>query len=101
MRMKKTDDADLTATLLDLIRRGYIAIDGFEESKTSDFTLERTETSTIDLLPHERSLITWFFDHIGRGKTVTTRQIKDYGKQGINEANQFQSDARAFVKAIK
>ena len=102
IRMKRTDDVDLTATVLDLVRRGYIAVDNYGNTNASDFTLERvTSKSTIDLLPHEKTVMTWFFDHIGHGNRVSTGQIQTYGKQGINEANLFQSDAKAFVRAVK
>lgn len=105
MRMKKIDDVDLTATLLDLIRRGYITIDQYETLSSdtkADLILERNSSkSQVDLLPHESFLLTWFFDHIGNGKSVSTEQIQNFGKKNYNQAQMFQRDARLFVKAIK
>ena len=103
--MQKIQDEDVTATLLDLIRRKYISIDYFGQdttAKDADFTLTldmKKDLST--LLPHESHLIHWFFQVIGDGSVVTTKKIEGYGKKGIQQAESFQKEAKIFVQKAK
>jgi uncharacterized membrane protein len=103
--MKKINDEDLTATLLDLIRKKYIILDYSGQdltSKDADFKLQLAEDMPqTDLLPHERHVINWFFNHIGDGKNVSTEQIEKYGKKGITYAQKFEQDATNFVRMAK
>ena len=102
----RTIDEDVTATLLDLIRRGFIKLDYFGETdaKDPDFTFilntEKVNEKSYELLEHERHLIKWFFNHMGKGNTVTIKQIEEYGKKYSN-ATQFESDGKAFKQTIK
>lgn len=103
--MKKINDEDLTATLLDLIRRKYILLDYSGEeltSKDADFKLQLAEGMSLDeLKPHERHLLTWFFEHIGDGKNVSTKKIESYGKTVVSNAQRFERDAIEFVRLAK
>jgi uncharacterized membrane protein len=103
--MKKINDEDLTATLLDLIRRKYVAIDYEGQdltSKNADFTLRRISgTDQKVLKDHEKLVLSWFFDMIGNGTTVTTEQIEKYGKKGYTYAEKFEEQARQFVRLAK
>lgn len=95
---------DVTATLLDLIRRGYIQLDIYNNeitSKDADFIMYLTNKNIDGLLPYEYHLINWFFDKIGDGKKVSTKQIEDYSKKGIKEAELFQRESRQFIKLVK
>ena len=102
----RTNDEDVTATLLDLIRRGFIKLDYFGETdaKDPDFTFilneEKMNASGRELLAHERDLINWFFNHIGKGTNVTVKQIENYGKKYAN-ATQFESDGKKFKADVK
>ncbi|MBU0705562.1 MAG: DUF2207 domain-containing protein [Chloroflexi bacterium] len=63
---EKADMQDIIATLVDLARRGYLAIEeehksGFFGSTSFDFVFRRTEKSTDDLLPYERMLLRQVF----------------------------------------
>lgn len=101
----KNNDEDITATLLDLVRRKVISIDYEGEeltSKNADFKL--TLNSDFDqskLLPHEAHLISWFFNTIGDGEFVSTKQIEGYGKSNLMQAKRFQNDASRFRTFIK
>jgi uncharacterized membrane protein len=103
--MQKINDEDVSATLLDLIRRRFISIDYMGQDMTSndaDFTMTLDqEKATKELLPHEKQLIRWFFQVIGDGKTVSTKTIENYGKKGITQAERFQKEAREFVRLAK
>ncbi|PKL01319.1 MAG: hypothetical protein CVV56_01595 [Tenericutes bacterium HGW-Tenericutes-1] len=103
--MKKTNDEDFTATLLDLIRRKYIVLDyNPNELSTSnpDFTFELVkEKDQSELLEHEKFLIDWIFRKIGDGTRVSIAKIEGYGKGNVTKAEQFQASARQFVRSIK
>ncbi len=101
----KNNDEDITATLLDLIRRKIIKIDyeGRElTSRNADFALTLDETYNIeDLLPHEKHLIDWFFRTIGDGVHVSTKEIENYGKNDLSKAKSFQGNASRFKTHVK
>ncbi len=101
---QKTNDEDVTATLLDLIRRKYlkiVLIDEFMTEKEADFkiTLDK-DKSLDDLLPHEAHLINWFIKRIGDGTSVTNKIIETYGKTYAN-AEVFNNDAMQFKNLVK
>jgi len=103
--MKKIHDEDLTATLLDLIRKKVIDIDYSGQTVTdddADFTLKiQKAVPSSSLLAHERKVLEWFFEHIGGGDTVTTKQIENHGKKGVSQAQEFERDAMEFVRLAK
>ena len=101
---EKTNDEDVTATLLDLIRRKYlkiILIDEFMTDKEASFkiTLDKDKKLT-DLLPHEAHLINWFISKIGDGTSVTNKTIEEYGSS-YAKAEVFNNDARMFKTLVK
>ncbi len=102
---KHTSSEDITATLLDLIRRKHILMSydatNFNEF-SSDFTLTLNQDAPNESLkPHESHLITWFFSDIGDGQTVTTKQIENYGIRSLSKAKQFEMSARRFKLSVK
>jgi len=103
--MQKINDEDFTATLLDLIRRKFIAMnyEGAElTSKDADFTLTLdAKQDQSALMPHERHLIKWIFEVVGDGTTVTTKKIEDFGKGNVKKAERFQAEAKMFVNLAK
>lgn len=103
----KTNDEDVTATLLDLTRRGFIKLDYFGTDTTdedADFNMElnndKLSSNGNELLPHEKILIDWFFKHIGDNNKVSTKQIEKYCEKYEN-ATEFQIDAKQFSQAVK
>lgn len=102
----KTIDEDVTATLLDLIRRGFLKLDYFGETdaKDPDFTFilnkDKYQSNGYELLNHEKQLITWFINHIGNGEQVTIKQIEEYCKK-YNNAEKFEADGKKFKLDIK
>lgn len=103
--MKKTNDEDFTATLLDLIRRKYISLDYNPNELTTsnpDFTFELVkDKDQSELLEHEKFLIDWIFRKIGDGNRVSIAKIEGFGKGNVTKAEQFQASARQFVRSIK
>ncbi len=104
-RFKRTTDEDIVATLLDLIRKGYVKADFLGEYtsiNTTKVTLSRVEnTNQSLLLPHEAHLLNWFFSGIGNGSTVTTTEISNYGVGSYEKANTFSREATEFIKRVR
>ncbi|MBO4666846.1 MAG: DUF2207 domain-containing protein [Bacilli bacterium] len=102
----RTNDEDVTATLLDLIRRGFIKLDYFGETDAKDpdfkFILDREKynSSGHELLNHEKDLINWFYNHIGKGDEVSVKEIETYCKK-YNNATQFETDGKRFKASVK
>ncbi|NLX62648.1 MAG: DUF2207 domain-containing protein [Tissierellia bacterium] len=73
------------ATILDLARRSFIRIEDLGKGKKSHhFKLIREKEATNELLDHERYLLTWLFDEMGDGRTISSTEIEFYRKmQGM------------------
>ncbi len=103
-RMQKVTDEDVTATLLDLIRKNVIAIDFYMANFVSgdaNFTLTRKKDIHIPLKAHEEHLLTWFFDVMGDGNQVKTKDIELFAKSHIDQARAFEGYARRFMAKVK
>ena len=102
---QRTSDEDIVATLLDLIRKGYIKTDSFDEltsDNKNNITLTLVENKDQSLLlPHETHLIHWFFHGIGNGTTVQTSDISNFGIGSYEKANTFSKEALKFMKLVK
>ncbi|HSH36563.1 DUF2207 domain-containing protein, partial [Schnuerera sp.] len=82
----------IMATIFDLARKGYISIEDKNDykGKTNNFKLERLKKTANSLLAHEIFLLDWFFDEIGDGNIVTTKDIEHYSKKDmINFSNSY------------
>ncbi|MFW6319491.1 MAG: DUF2207 family protein, partial [Bacillota bacterium] len=102
---KHTSSEDITATLLDLIRRKHIIMTydatNFNEL-VSNFTLTLNDDAPDDeLKPHEAHLIKWFIHDIGDGHTVTTKRIESFGSRSVSKAKQFERSARTFKLSVR
>ena len=75
---------DLSATLMDLIRRKYIFIDSMNESLTDKnanykLILNKEKRNDPNLKKYESYLLTWFFDVMSFDKeTLTLKELDDY-----------------------
>ncbi len=72
------------ATILDLMRKGYLKIDGIE---SGDITLDDrnyviTQIKDVDssILSHEKFFIHWLIKEIGNGYSVSTKDIEQFSK---------------------
>ena len=101
----KSQDEDVTATLLDLVRRKYILLDyeGQElTSKDADFLLTlNPEKDQESLLPHEKQIINWFFNIIGDTQRVRTKAIERFASLNLANAQRFQNEGRIFQNAVR
>ena len=103
-RFKDPDKNDVTATLLDLIRRKYIILDNNGASLLDDkpnykMTLN-SEMSTSDLMPHEQELINWFFNIVGNGQELSLDELDNFNKKEKN-AIEYQNCNKRFNESIK
>lgn len=87
-RFGRTAAEDLTATILDLARKGWVRIEEYEAEArgflrrraTVDYRLKRTDKSD-PLLAHEESLLTFLFDKVGNnGSSVSFDDIEAYSR---------------------
>jgi uncharacterized membrane protein len=107
-RFKEVTKNDVTATLMDLIRRKFILLDAGTESLTEakvNYVMKlNKETDQTALLAHEKQLIQWFFGLVAGGDTLTLNQLEAFTKkenQAIRYMNENQSFNRAVVSAAQ
>lgn len=100
-----TED-DLNATLMDLIRRKYIAVDANGSSLTDKnpnykFTFDR-EKDRSELKEYEAYLLNWYFDVIAGGKNeLTLNEIDAFVKSEKNAKKYEECNARWNQLAFK
>ena len=107
-RFKEVAKDDVTATLMDLIRRKFIVLDAGTESLTEAkvnyvMKLNKEADQTL-LLAHEKQLIQWFFGLVAGGDTLSLNQLEAFTKkenQAIRYMNENQSFNRAVVSAAQ
>lgn len=93
VNFKEINRNDLTATLLDLIRKGFIEVDYTNQSltdKDANYTLIYNRNMDNSLLTDfEKYTLEWFFDIIGeRGDSITLDDIESYAKK-MNNAEKY------------
>ena len=102
---KNINNEDVTATLLDLIRRKYLELDNVVganiNSKDPDFIIRKVNNNLNDLLSHEKHIIEWFIDDIGNCSEVSLSEIENYCKKDYQKAKSFQDNATTFVRLAK
>jgi len=79
----------ILATMLDLMRKGYIKITGDDKSnlKSADqeFVITLVKKADNSLLNHERFFINWLIYEIGNGQSVSTKEIEEFGKSNSSK----------------
>lgn len=67
----------VTATILDLVRRGYLIMNEIELKADYDYQISRGKAQDANLSVHESQLISWFLDTAGDGDSVIFSEIED------------------------
>ena len=91
--------ADISATILDLVRKGYLTISpvqipqkgifGREKAPEDSFRLTQIkDTKNAPLLSHEKQLLDWFISDVGDGESVTLDDIENIADNST-EAKRF------------
>ncbi len=91
---------DITATLMDLVRKKQLLLESgsyikkrlFGDKEVVEYTIRTNPAAPIvPLKGHESHLISWFIGEIGDGYSVTLDDITDYSKTA-SAATQFKKD---------
>lgn len=99
---------DITATLMDLVRKKYLKID-IVKSETKklfgtkieeDYTFKKINDADGNLLDHEKFFLNWMVNGIGDGHGFTLDDIEHYSKSRHN-AQRFISDYNAWCNMVK
>ncbi|NQS76798.1 MAG: DUF2207 domain-containing protein [Peptococcaceae bacterium] len=87
---------DLTATLMDLVRRKVLKLRAGDE-----YTFELIKDANLKgLSPHERHLVDWLIGSVGDGAKVSLDEIEKYSNTKIG-ARRFKTDYDAWVEQVK
>lgn len=109
MTMGMVNTRDITATLMDLVRKGVLILrketyikDGFfKDKEVEDYSLSlNPEAPPVQLKRHEEFLIGWFIRTIGRGGHVFLDEISAYAKTTAG-ARQFSKDYQRWCTLAK
>lgn len=91
---------DITATLMDLVRKEqlllttnkYIKKGIFKNKEVTDYAVSWNQNApTVSLKNHEAFLIDWFIGKIGNGNSIMLDEISDYART-TSGARQFKKD---------
>jgi len=104
-KFREINDDDLTATLLDLIRRKYLILDAKGSSGVNDedpdySIILNKEKSQKDLTESEKFLIQWFVKEIGDGEKVSVLQLNSFCDT-YTGARQYQESSAHWYKLVK
>lgn len=101
---KETTKDDLSATIMDLIRRGYIELDTNGESTLEKkpnyiYRINRAK-SQGELKSYERFVLEWYFKNIAKGDALSMDYIDEYLKEEAN-AKQYLNDNKKFIRLVR
>lgn len=103
-KFREIDDNDLTATLLDLIRRKYLILENTSvtvNDKNPDYIIKlNKEKNQKGLTAQEKHLINWFVKDIGDGEKVHSQDLSDYCDDYEN-AKRYQDNNTKWVNLVK
>lgn len=102
-RFGKSSVNDVTATFLDLARRGHLRItqrveDRLLRDKTVHEFQRLTPRHQDQLAPFEEELLSWALDEVGDGRTVTDEQLSENAKKKPKEFLSWHLKWRKLVK---
>lgn len=99
-----TSKDDLSATIMDLIRRNYIKLDmngcSTLDKKPNYIYILNREKNFNELKPYERFVIRWYFDNISKSDYLSLNEIDEYLKKEEN-ARQYLQDNKTFIKLVR
>jgi uncharacterized membrane protein len=102
-RFKINEKDDVTATLMDLVRRKYVLLDAGTESLTKEkvnYSMQINATKDqSDLKLYEKQLLKWFFEVVGGGDRVTLTQLENYTKTEA-QANRYMLENQTFNRLL-
>lgn len=101
---KDTSKDDLSATIMDLIRKGFIKLDTngcstLEENPNYKYIYVR-EKDVTNLKSYEKFVLEWYFTRISQSGELTLNDIDQYLKNE-NQAQQYLKDNKTFIKLVR
>ena len=97
-------DNDLTATLLDLIRRKYLILENSDINVNADnpnYKIKLNKEKSLDSLTKlEKHLIDWYINDIGNGEEVYSNDLQDYCDNYTN-AKRYQTMNERWCKLVR
>jgi len=101
----RIQNEDVTATLLDLVRRKILTLDTNQSGindRDPNFKIKKNPDADFStLLPHEQHLINWFINLVGNNSEVTINEIEQYPKKSYTAAMAFEKEASMFITKAK
>ena len=99
---------DITATLMDLVRKKYLKIDiqrieekGLFRSKTHEnYAFVKLKDPDSNLLEHERYFMDWMLNSIGNGRSFSLDEIEEHTKSR-SDALEFKNSYDAWSNMVK
>ena len=97
---------NVTATLMDLGRRGHVKIEESEEVKTGflrtkvvkDYIIHRQSGTDDQFYDFEEKLLAFLFGEVGKGDSVSIEDLKDYAQ---SHTSTFQKFLASWKKSLK
>jgi len=76
---------DIMATLMDLVRKGYLKMEEIPIGRKKDYRFSLLNKDTSSLKEHEVGLMQWLIQLIGNGESVTLKEIERYSKSSMTQ----------------
>jgi len=109
LTMGQVNTRDITATLMDLVRKRILLIDNrtytkkgfFKDKKITDYAISiNPDAPPANLKSHESYLIEWFVERIGNGNSVLLDEISAYARTTAG-ARRFSQDYDRWCALVK
>ena len=99
-----TTKDDLSATIMDLIRKGYISLDlngsSTLDKKPNYIYRYNRNLDKSKLTRYEVFVLEWYFDHIAHGDSLTLNDIDAYLKKE-QQAERYLNDNKRFIELVR
>lgn len=101
---KDTSKDDLSATIMDLIRRGFISLDtngcSTQDKKPNYIYRYNHDKDQSELKSYEKFVLKWYFEHIVSGYQLSLNDIDEYLKKEEN-AKRYLEDNKRFIELVR
>ena len=96
---KNPDAVDVSATILDLVRKGYLKMEELDLPRGFDYRLTKLKEPSDALFEHEKQLLFWLIDQTGDGQSVTFNEIEE-SDASPKKAKRFNEEREEWVRTV-
>lgn len=96
---KNPDAVDVSATILDLVRKGYLKMEELDLPRGFDYRLTKLKEPSDALFEHEKQLLFWLIDQTGDGQSVTFSEIEE-SDESPKKAKRFNEEREEWVRTV-